>query len=216
MTSAGPTAVALTAVLVVTVVLCGVALVQRGRGGEPQVVAAEANHLLMAVAMVAMTLPATVGVVPGSAGVAAFGLLALGWAAAVVVRGRGASLSPLARAGCAANPLHLALVNLAMVAMYGAMDVMMTGGGATLLALDLGVVALAFYLLLHAGATIGALLAPRTARTPVAVGAPDPSGPDPSGPAPTSAPDGDSARAPLLCETLMGLTMAWMLLALIS
>lgn len=73
---------------------------------------AEANHVVMALAMVVMLVPATMDLVAPAIGLAAFAALALAWAAAGLSR-RGS--------GSCASPWHLVLVNAAMATMYAAM-----------------------------------------------------------------------------------------------
>jgi hypothetical protein len=110
-------------VFVLTTVLCAVSLAAHGprRGGR--IAAAEANHIVMGVAMVLMATPATAGLVPPFVGAGVFGLATAAWLAALVVARRRAE--PLGSAvgvdRCTAHPAHLAVVDAAMVVMYLAM-----------------------------------------------------------------------------------------------
>jgi hypothetical protein len=110
-------------VFVLTTVLCAVSLAAHGPRRDPRVAAAEANHIVMGVAMVLMATPATAGLVPPSVGAGVFGLATAAWLTALVVARRRAE--PLGSAvgidRCTAHPAHLAVVDAAMVVMYLAM-----------------------------------------------------------------------------------------------
>jgi hypothetical protein len=149
--------------------LCAVSLWRRRTRHEGPAAAAEANHVVMALAMAAMVLPATATALPPLAGVALFAVIGAAWAVRLVaLRARGRALgSPIVGDRCAAHPTHLLLSNAAMVVMYA---VMVPSGGATAghlahaghgaaspLALSAVGVALAVYLLVHAGATVAVL-----------------------------------------------------------
>jgi Domain of unknown function (DUF5134) len=171
----------LAAVFLAAAALCAVSLWRRRTRHEGPAAAAEANHVVMALAMAAMVLPATVTVLPPLAGVALFAVIGVAWAVRLVaLRARGRTLgSPIGGDRCAAHPTHLLLSNAAMVVMYA---VMVPAGGATAgpgahaghgagspLALAAVGVALAVYLLVHAGATV-AVLARSSAPVVVAAG----------------------------------------------
>ena len=110
-------------VFVLTTVLCAVSLAAHGprRGGR--IAAAEANHIVMGVAMVLMATPATARLVPPALGAGLFGLATAAWLGALVVARRRAE--PLGSAvgvdRCTAHPAHLAVVDAAMLVMYLAM-----------------------------------------------------------------------------------------------
>lgn len=228
------------AVFVGAALLCAVSLV-RHRRGHPAGTAAEANHVVMAVAMAVMAAPGGMTLVPPALGVVAFAAFGAAWLVRLVLAGRrGEPLgSPIGYARCSAHPTHLLLVNAAMVAMYlpmvgagahGAAEhsehADHGGGGGEGLALSVLGVGLAVYLLVHAVATVTALVA-RARRDPApAVAAPSVS------PEPSDAPSGagvatlaapatrtttrvDALAAPrvqLVCQAVMGVGMAVMLL----
>lgn len=164
-----PLAGAFAALFLAAAALCAVSLWRRRTRHEGPAAAAEANHVVMALGMAAMVLPATATALPPLAGVALFAVIGAAWAVRLVaLRARGRALgSPIGGDRCAAHPTHLLLSNAAMVVMYA---VMVPGGGATAghgahgghgaaspLALSAVGVALAVYLLVHAGATVAVL-----------------------------------------------------------
>ncbi len=110
-------------VFVLTTALCAVSLAAHGprRGGR--IAAAEANHIVMGVAMVLMVTPVTARLVAPLAGAVVFGLGTAAWLWALVVARR--RDEPLGSAvgvdRCTAHPAHLAVVDAAMVVMYLAM-----------------------------------------------------------------------------------------------
>jgi Domain of unknown function (DUF5134) len=110
-------------VFVLTTVLCAVSLAAHGPRRARRIAAAEANHIVMGVAMVLMATPLTAVLVPPLAGAAVFGLAAAAWLVALGVTRRRAE--PLGSAvgvdRCTAHPAHLAAIDAAMVVMYLAM-----------------------------------------------------------------------------------------------
>lgn len=173
-------------VLVAIGVYCAASLVVHGPDRE-RAAFAEANHVVMAAAMVAMLLPATVDLVPPTAGLVLFAAVTAAWVAALLVlRARRRPLGALVGgARCCAHPAHLALINLAMVVMYAGMlpasgapamagmgDMAGMGGmpaaAPSPLLTVLGV-GLAAYLLVHAGAGVVSVVGVRAPR-PVAAG----------------------------------------------
>jgi hypothetical protein len=110
-------------VFVLTTVLCAVSLAAHGPRRDRRIAAAEANHIVMGVAMVLMATPVTATLVPPRIGAGVFGLAALAWVAALAVSRRRAE--PLGSAvgadRCTAHPAHLAVVDAAMLVMYLAM-----------------------------------------------------------------------------------------------
>lgn len=110
-------------VFVLTTALCAVSLAAHGPRRDSRTAAAEANHIVMGVAMVLMATPVTAGLVPLPVGAGVFGLAALAWLAALVVARRRAE--PLGSAvgvdRCTAHPAHLAVIDVAMLVMYLAM-----------------------------------------------------------------------------------------------
>lgn len=166
----GPLAAAFAALFLAAAALCAVSLWRRRTRHEGPAAAAEVNHVVMALAMAAMVLPASATALPPLAGVAVFAVIGAAWAVRLVaLRARGRALgSPIGGDRCAAHPTHLLLSNAAMVVMYA---VMVPAGGATAghgahaghgaaspLALSAAGVALAVYLLVHAGATVTVLV----------------------------------------------------------
>ncbi len=164
-----PLAGAFAALFLAAAALCAVSLWRRRTRHEGPVAAAEANHVVMALAMAAMVLPATATALPPLAGVALFAVIGAAWTVRLVaLRARGRALgSPIGGDRCAAHPTHLLLSNAAMVDMYA---VMVPGAGARAgpgahaghgaaspLALTAVGAALAVYLLVHAGATVAVL-----------------------------------------------------------
>ena len=167
-----PLAGAFAALFLAAAALCAVSLWRRRTRHEGPAAAAEANHVVMALGMAAMVLPATATALPPIAGVALYAVIGAAWAVRLVaLRARGRALgSPIGGDRCAAHPTHLLLSHAAMVVMYA---VMVPGGGATAghgahgahgghgaaspLALSAVGVALAVYLLVHAGATVAVL-----------------------------------------------------------
>lgn len=123
---------AVATVFVLTTALCALSLSAHGPGRGRGVAAAEANHVVMGVAMVLMATPATAGLVPPAAGAVLFGLAGTGWLAALVVtRWRGESLgSAVGVDRCTAHPVHLLLVDAAMLVMYLAMAPVAASTGA--------------------------------------------------------------------------------------
>ena len=65
---------AVATVFVLTTALCALSLSAHGPGRGRGVAAAEANHVVMGVAMVLMATPATAGLVPPAVGAVVFGL----------------------------------------------------------------------------------------------------------------------------------------------
>jgi Domain of unknown function (DUF5134) len=110
-------------VFVLTTVLCAVSLATHRPRQAPRIAAAEANHVVMGVAMVLMVTPTTAGLVPPVLGATVFGLAGVGWLAALVVaRRRGEALgSAIGVDRCTAHPTHLFLLDAAMLVMYLAM-----------------------------------------------------------------------------------------------
>jgi hypothetical protein len=165
-----PLAGAFAAVFLVAAALCTVSLWRRRARHEGPAAAAEANHVVMALAMAAMVLPATATALPPVAGAVLFGVIGAAWTVRLVaLRARGRALgSPIGGDRCAAHPTHLLLSNAAMVVMYavmlpssgataGAGAHAGHGGGSSPLALSAVGVTLAVYLLVHAGVTVAAL-----------------------------------------------------------
>ncbi|NMO92657.1 DUF5134 domain-containing protein [Actinomycetospora sp. TBRC 11914] len=110
-------------VFVLTTLLCAVSLAAHGPRRGRRIAAAEANHVVMGVAMVLMATPVTAGLVPAALGAAVFAAAGAGWLAVLVVaRRRGEALgSAIGVDRCTAHPTHLALVDASMVVMYLAM-----------------------------------------------------------------------------------------------
>jgi hypothetical protein len=110
-------------VFVLTTALCAVSLATHRPRHAPRIAAAEANHVVMGVAMVLMVTPSTSGLVPPVLGATVFGLAGAGWLAALVVaRRRGEALgSAIGVDRCTAHPTHLFLLDAAMLVMYLAM-----------------------------------------------------------------------------------------------
>lgn len=228
--SAGPVG---SAVFAAAALLCLAALV-RHRHGARVGAAAEANHVVMAVAMAVMAAPGGMDVVPPGVGTALFTALGACWLARLVAEGwRGRPLgSPIGHARCAAHPTHLLLVNAAMVAMYvpmlGSDDMAGMAGtaagehahhggggspGLAVLSAGLGI-----YLLVHAAATVAALVtrarAAAAAPTVVETLGAGPGAVATLAPAPAR-PRLEVLTAPrtqLVCQAVMGVGMAAMLL----
>jgi hypothetical protein len=118
-------------VFVLTTALCAVSLAAHGPRRGRRIAAAEANHIVMGVAMVLMVTPVTAGLVPPLVGAGVFGLATVSWLGALVVARRRAE--PLGSAvgvdRCTAHPAHLAVVDASMLVMYLAMAP--SGGPAT-------------------------------------------------------------------------------------
>lgn len=118
-------------VFVLTTALCAVSLAAHGPRRGRRIAAAEANHIVMGVAMVLMVTPVTGRLVPPLVGAGVFALAAVSWLAALVVARRRAE--PLGSAvgvdRCTAHPAHLAVVDASMLVMYLAMAP--SGGPAT-------------------------------------------------------------------------------------
>ncbi|WP_433783486.1 DUF5134 domain-containing protein [Actinomycetospora sp. CA-101289] len=209
-----PLAGLLAAVFLAAAALCTVSLWRRRARHEGPVAAAEANHVVMALGMAAMVLPATATALPPLAGAVLFGVIGVAWTVRLVaLRARGRALgSPIGGDRCAAHPTHLLLSNAAMVVMYA---VMLPSGGtaghaghaghgaASPLALSAVGVALALYLLVHAGATVAVLV---RASAPVAVTVGGGGGPGPVGRFV------DAPAVQLGCQAVTGAGMALMLL----
>jgi hypothetical protein len=130
------------------------------------VAASGANHVVMGAAMIAMTVPTLSTLVPAAVGLGMSGACAAAWLVALTIRrARGELGGPGLR--CGAHPMHLALLNGAMAAMYAAMlpaGPAATGhaghaahGTAAATSLPPGLVAaaavLALYVVVHAVAT---------------------------------------------------------------
>lgn len=219
MSAPAPLAGLLAALFLAAAALCSVSLWRRGRaGGAPA--AAEANHVVKDLAMVAMVLPA-MRAVPPVVGAVVFGVLGAAWGVRLVAL-RGQQRAPGSSVGgerCAAHPTHLLLSNAAMVVMYAAM---LPTAGATAgmpgmpemsgahaappLALSALGAALAVYLLVHAAATVGAMV---RVRATVAVAA---GGGGAIGPVARVGRVVDSPVVQLGCQALTGAGMALMLL----
>lgn len=124
----GWTGIALATLFVLTTALCGLSLGAHGVRRSGRVALAEANHVAMGVAMIVMAAPATVDLVPSGLGVVVFGVAAAGWLGVLLTsRLLDEPLgSIIGRDRCTGHPVHLLLVNAAMVAMYVAM---LPGGG---------------------------------------------------------------------------------------
>ncbi|MCD2192194.1 DUF5134 domain-containing protein [Actinomycetospora endophytica] len=110
-------------VFVLTTALCAVSLATHGPRRGRRVAAAEANHVVMGVAMILMATPATAGLVPPVAGAVLFGAAGVGWLVTLVAaRVRSEPLgSAVGLDRCTAHPAHLLLVDAAMLVMYLAM-----------------------------------------------------------------------------------------------
>lgn len=112
---------------VVVALYCATSLVLRGLPWT-RTSTAEVNHVLMALAMAAMVLPAGASLVPAGVSTVVFGAAGIGWLLdAVVRRRRGRRLGLPVGAPCAAHPVHLAVLDAAMVAM----DLAMRPSGST-------------------------------------------------------------------------------------
>ncbi|PVZ03897.1 DUF5134 domain-containing protein [Actinomycetospora cinnamomea] len=214
-----PLAGVFAAIFLAAAALCAVSLWRRRGRHDGPAAAAEANHVLMALGMAAMVLPATATAVPPVAGVVLFAGVGAAWTVRLVaLRARGRALgSPIGGDRCAAHPTHLLLSNAAMAVMYAAM---LPSGGAMAghaghgghgghgghaasspLALSAVGVALAVYLLVHAAATV-AVLSRSSAPVAVAAGG-------------GAAPVGRVVDAPVVqlgCQAVTGAGMALMLL----
>lgn len=205
----------LAAVFLAAAALCTASLWRRRTRHEGPAAAAEANHVVMALGMAVMVLPAAAAVVPPLAGLVLFGVIGAAWTVRLVaLRARGRALgSPIGGDRCAAHPTHLLLSNAAMAVMYAAM---IPGGGAAAghaghgghgapspLALSAVGAALAVYLLVHAALTVAVLV---RASAPVAVTVGGGAGPV-----------GRLVDAPAVqlgCQAVTGAGMALMLLVL--
>lgn len=119
----GWTGVALATLFVLTTALCGLSLGAHGVRRSSRVALAEVNHVAMGVAMIVMASPTTADLVPPGVGVLLFGVAAAGWLGVLVTsRLLDEPLgSIIGRDRCTGHPVHLLLVNAAMVAMYVAM-----------------------------------------------------------------------------------------------
>jgi uncharacterized protein DUF5134 len=110
-------------VFVLTTVLCAISLAAHGPRRGRRIAAAEANHIVMGVAMVLMATPVTARLVPPLVGAGIFALAAVSWLGALVVARR--RDEPLGSAvgvdRCTAHPAHLAVVDASMLVMYLAM-----------------------------------------------------------------------------------------------
>jgi hypothetical protein len=120
--------VAIATLFVLTTALCGLSLAAHGAQRSRRLAAAEANHVVMGVGMILMAAPATADLVVPGVGVLVFGVAAAGWLGVLLTsRLLGEPLgSIIGRDRCTGHPVHLLLVNAAMVAMYVAMA---PGGG---------------------------------------------------------------------------------------
>ena len=181
MVAGWPGAVVVT-VFVITTVLCAVSLSVRSPARGPRLAAAEANHVVMSVAMILMVEPATMAVVPPAVGAWLFGAAGAGWLALLVrLRWREEPLGPAVGFDrCTAHPTHLLLVDAAMAAMYVAMipsggdDAMADmpgmdmGGSGPSPALVVVLGGLALYLAAHAVATV--VVIARCRRRPTTTG----------------------------------------------
>jgi hypothetical protein len=114
---------AVATVFVLTTALCAVSLAAHGPRRGRRIAAAEANHVVMGVAMVLMATPATAGLVPPVAGAVLFGAAGIAWLGVLVAaRLRHEPLgSAIGLDRCTAHPAHLLLVDAAMLVMYLAM-----------------------------------------------------------------------------------------------
>ncbi|HEY2225460.1 DUF5134 domain-containing protein [Actinomycetospora sp.] len=123
---------AVATVFVLTTALCAVSLAAHGPRRGHRIAAAEANHVVMGVAMVLMATPVTAGLVPPVAGAVVFGVAAAGWLAVLVTaRVRSEPLgSVIGLDRCTAHPTHLLLVDAAMIVMYLAMAPAAASSGA--------------------------------------------------------------------------------------
>ena len=115
--------VALATAFVLTTALCAVSLAVHGPRRSRRLAAAEANHVVMGVAMIVMVMPSTAGLVSTTAGVVLFGLAAVGWLGLLLVgRLLGEPLGSIIGCGrCTGHPVHLLALDAAMVVMYLAM-----------------------------------------------------------------------------------------------
>ncbi|WP_018334086.1 DUF5134 domain-containing protein [Actinomycetospora chiangmaiensis] len=119
----GWTGIAIATLFVLTTALCGLSLGAHGVRRSGRLALAEANHVAMGVAMIVMAAPTTAGLVPPAIGVVVFGVAAAGWLGVLLTsRLLDEPLgSIIGRDRCTGHPVHLLLVNAAMVAMYVAM-----------------------------------------------------------------------------------------------
>ncbi len=110
-------AAVLAAGFVVVALYCAACLATQGLA-DRRAAAAEANHVVMAAAMAVMALPAGMTWVRPEVGAAVFALAAGAWA---VLGWRSRRTPSPGAAACPSPPVHLALLDGAMAAMYGVM-----------------------------------------------------------------------------------------------
>lgn len=184
-------------VFVLTTALCAVSLATHRPRHAPRIAAAEANHVVMGVAMVLMVTPTTAGLVPPVLGAVIFGLAGAGWLGALVVaRRRGEALgSAIGVDRCTAHPTHLFLLDAAMLVMYLAMAPATTPvagmpgmempGTAMPTAAPRGLLVLAamlaLYLVAHAVATVVVVVPRGRVDQPAAAAVGTPAGAEPAG-----------------------------------
>ncbi|HEY2191199.1 MAG TPA: DUF5134 domain-containing protein [Actinomycetospora sp.] len=187
-------------VFVLTTALCAVSLATHRPRHAPRIAAAEANHVVMGVAMVVMVTPTTAGLVPPVLGAVIFGLAGVGWLAALVVtRRRGEALgSAIGVDRCTAHPTHLFLLDAAMLVMYLAMapattpvaempgtDMAGMPGMDTPATPPMGLLVLAamlaLYLVAHAVATVVVVVRRARVEQPAAAVVGTPTGTEPAG-----------------------------------
>ncbi|WP_433800026.1 DUF5134 domain-containing protein [Actinomycetospora sp. CA-084318] len=218
--------VAIATLFVLTTALCGLSLGAHGARRGRRLAAAEANHVVMGVAMILMAAPLTADLVVPGVGVLVFGVAAAGWLGVLLTsRLLDEPLgSVIGRDRCTGHPVHLLLVNAAMVVMYVAMrpggghDHAMPGmdmptapaSGTTTLQVAAGLLAL--YLVGHAIAT--AVVVTRRAPCPVPDGMVGPAEPAAGPVAVAARPVRVLAhgRVQLVGQAGMGVAMAAMLL----
>lgn len=211
--------VALATAFVLTTALCAVSLAVHGARRTPRLAAAEANHVVMGVAMILMVMPSTAGLVSPTVGVVLFGLAAVGWVGLLLVgRLLGEPLGSIIGCGrCTGHPVHLLALDAAMVVMYLAMlppPVPMTAmpGMSGMEGMDHGAHASSSPVLTGVGVVLAVYLAAHALATAVVVRrTPEPV---PAGGAALSAPVRVAVRGTvqLVGQAGMGLAMAAMLL----
>ncbi|MEJ2869076.1 DUF5134 domain-containing protein [Actinomycetospora sp. OC33-EN08] len=115
--------VAIATVFVLTTGLCALSLAAHGTRRSTRLALAEANHVVMGVAMVLMVAPATADLVVPGVGVLVFGIAAVGWLGVLLTsRLLGDTLGSIVGCDrCTGHPVHLAALDAAMVVMYLAM-----------------------------------------------------------------------------------------------
>lgn len=121
---------AVAVVFAVSTLLCATSLAVHGTRRRRTLAAAEVNHVVMGIAMVLMATAATAALVPPVLGTVVFALAAVAWFGVVVVAPiRGSGLGPVVgRDRCTGHPVHLLLLDVAMIAMYQAMTPSSGGG----------------------------------------------------------------------------------------